>query len=159
MMVVTPDRSYAYIRFEIGRYFKVLIPECNGEACISYGARVDCDRVSGYGVAWVKPVKFSTKTLTIILRDSCNQWTNCRGPCHLWRWKLYDHKCLFFINNFRYFFSKGREEVSIDDSIYVVFEFKSWWWSDAINPSIFHVILVHLTILFATELISIVIGI
>ena len=76
----------------------------------------------------------------------------------MWKWNLYDHNCLFFGNNLRYFFYKGIEEVRVYDRISVFFEFKSWWWSDAINPSIFHVLLVHLTMMFATELLSIVIG-
>ena len=74
-------------------------------------------------------------------------------------WKLYDQNFLFLINNFRYLCYKGREEVCVDDITSLVFEFKYWWWSDAIIKSIFNVILVHLTILFVTELIPIFIGI
>ena len=50
-------------------------------------------------------------------------------------------------------------DLSVDESISVVFEFKSWWWFSDINSFILHVVLVHLTMLFVTELFPIVIGI
>ena len=88
------------------------------------------------------------------LFDNSYHWCN-RITCG----ELYDHACLFFIDNLRYLCYKGREEVLVDDNISVLFEFKSWWWRDDINLSIFHVILMQLTTLFVTQLLPIAIGV
>ena len=61
----------------------------------------------------------------------------------------------FLILNLIYVCSKVRYEGRVDDSLPLVIEKKYLWWGAYINPSIFHILLVHYTTLFATELLPI----
>ena len=72
---------------------------------------------------------------------------------------MYNHTQLFLTVDFRYLRSTRIYEGRVDDGPSLVIELKSWWWSASFNPSIFHILLVHYTMLFATELLPIAIGI
>ena len=104
-------------------------------------------------------VAFSKKTLVIILIYICNHWGGWRFPWLLCRGTLYNHARLFFSVNFRSFRSKVRYKGRINNIPPLAIESKLWFWGSAINTYILHIILVHLTMLFVTELLQIVIGI
>ena len=93
------------------------------------------------------------------LGESFNHCGDWRSPWGWWKWKLYEHTLLFFSVNFRYLCYKGRDNYRVDDMLYFVIESKCWWWSVSISPSIFHILFLHYTTLFVTEMLPIVIGI
>ena len=66
---------------------------------------------------------------------------------------------LFFSLNFRYLCSKGRYEYHVGSILSFAIESKYWWCSAEINPSILHLHLVKYTMVLATKLLPISIGI